>query len=65
VATRWPDFSNAIAMCMATVDLPDPPFSLATTITRVADIGASMNRCEGLMALLALILQFLASRTIA
>jgi hypothetical protein len=45
--------------------LPDPPFSLATTITRVADIGASINRCESLMALLALILQFLASRTIA
>ena len=42
-----PDFINVIAMCMATVDLPDPPFSLAT-ITRVADTRASMNRCEGL-----------------
>jgi hypothetical protein len=50
---------------MATVDLPDPPFSLATTMTRVADIRASMNRCEGLMALLGLILQFIASCTIA
>ena len=45
VATRWPDFISAIAICMATVDLPDPPFSLATTMTRVADMRASMDRC--------------------
>ena len=28
------DFSKATAICTATVDLPDPPFSLPTTITR-------------------------------
>ena len=33
VATLCPAFIRAIAICMATVDLPDPPFSLATTIT--------------------------------
>jgi hypothetical protein len=39
VATLWPDLISAIATCMATVDLPEPPFSLATTITRADDIG--------------------------
>src|SRR5438067_2831627 len=33
VATRCPKFRSAIARCMATVDLPVPPFSLPTTIT--------------------------------
>src|SRR5882724_6457750 len=31
VATRCPAFSNATAMCIATVDFPDPPFSLPRT----------------------------------
>ena len=34
VATAWPDLIRAIAIFMATVDFPDPPFSLPTTITR-------------------------------
>src|SRR5208282_1042779 len=34
VATCSFDFISAIATCIATVDLPDPPFSLPTTITR-------------------------------
>jgi hypothetical protein len=34
-------------------------------MTRVADIWASMDRCEVLMATLALILQFIASCTIS
>ena len=28
VATLWPAFSKATAICMATVDLPEPPFSV-------------------------------------
>src|ERR1700687_5208508 len=34
LATRWRDLISATAICIATVDLPDPPFSLPTTITR-------------------------------
>src|SRR5215510_6942965 len=33
VATRWPAFIRATAMCKAVVDLPDPPFSLPSTTT--------------------------------
>ena len=33
VATRWPAFISATAMCMAVVDLPEPPFSLPSTTT--------------------------------
>ncbi len=33
VATRWPDLIKAIATWMAVVDLPEPPFSLPTTMT--------------------------------
>src|SRR6478672_1237704 len=45
VATSWPDFISATATCMATVDFPDPPFSLPTTITRadVARLEPSTN----------------------
>src|SRR5450759_277283 len=32
VATLWPDLLSATAICIAIVDLPDPPFSLPTTI---------------------------------
>ena len=39
VATRCPDLISATAICIATVDLPDPPFSFATTITRVDGIN--------------------------
>ena len=44
VATRWPTFISATATCIAVVDLPEPPFSLPSTIT-CADIGrlASAN----------------------
>jgi hypothetical protein len=31
---RRPDLIRAIAICIATVDFPDPPFSLPTTFTR-------------------------------
>src|SRR3954471_14289564 len=33
VATRWPAFRSATAMCRAVVDLPEPPFSLPSTTT--------------------------------
>src|SRR5215470_15021347 len=33
VATRWPALSSATAMCIAVVDLPEPPFSFPSTIT--------------------------------
>src|SRR6476620_6101668 len=33
VATRCPALSRATAICMAVVDLPEPPFSLPSTIT--------------------------------
>src|SRR5271156_3020945 len=33
VATRWPAFIRATAICSAVVDLPDPPFSLPSTTT--------------------------------
>src|SRR5438309_239592 len=33
VATRCPDFISATATCMAVVDLPEPPFSLPSTMT--------------------------------
>src|ERR1019366_8985968 len=32
VATLWPDLISATAICIAIVDLPDPPFLLPTTI---------------------------------
>ena len=37
VATVWCAFINATVTCMATVDSPDPPFSLPTTITRARE----------------------------
>src|SRR3954470_17027767 len=33
VATRWPAFRSATAMCRPVVDLPDPPFSFPSTTT--------------------------------
>src|SRR6516225_4161973 len=33
VATRWPAFIRATAICSAVVDLPEPPFSLPSTTT--------------------------------
>ena len=50
VATRRPDFISATAMCIATVDLPEPPFSLPTTIMRAfvlsRDMSALQNAAE-------------------
>src|SRR5258708_16900885 len=33
VASRWPLFINATAICMAIVVFPEPPFSFPTTMT--------------------------------
>src|SRR3569833_2909140 len=33
VATRWPAFKRATAICSAVVDLHEPPFSLPSTTT--------------------------------
>ena len=33
VATRWPAFNSATAICIAVVDFPEPPFSLPSTMT--------------------------------
>jgi hypothetical protein len=33
LATRAPSLSSATTMCMAVVDLPEPPFSLPITST--------------------------------
>ena len=38
MATRWPAFISATAICSAVVDLPEPPFSLPNTTT-CADWG--------------------------
>ena len=35
LATLWPHLSNATIRCIAVVDLPDPPFSLAMTMVWV------------------------------
>ena len=44
VATLWPDLISAIAICMATVDLPDPPFSFPTTMTRAGRASVAFSR---------------------
>jgi len=44
-----PAFSNATAICIATVDLPDPPFSLPST-TQKAERGRTLPSTD--MALL-------------
>ena len=43
VATLWPDLISASAICMATVDLPDPPFSLPTTMTRAGRASVAFS----------------------
>ncbi len=47
VATPCPDLIKAIAMCMATVDLPDPPFSLPTRITCAGRVRAGFSTDMG------------------
>ena len=49
MATRWPAFNNATATCIATVDFPDPPFSLPST-TQKAERGRTLPSTD--MALL-------------
>ena len=49
MATRCPAFSNATAICIATVDFPDPPFSLPST-TQKAERGRTLPSTD--MALL-------------
>src|ERR1035437_8175435 len=73
VATLWPDFISATAICIAIVDLPDPPFSLPTTIM-CADrdgiafsnlVELSDSRTLILLILFAVILKFNASPIIS
>src|SRR5215211_9530085 len=49
VATRCPALSSATATCMATVDFPEPPFSLPRT-TQKAERGRTLPSTD--MALL-------------
>src|SRR5580698_2124198 len=44
VATRWPACNSATAICMAVVDLPEPPFSLPRTMT-CAENGLPTSAC--------------------
>src|SRR3954470_9363380 len=43
--TANPSVSKATITCMATVDLPDPPFSLPTTMTYGCALILSPDRC--------------------
>src|SRR5437899_8291586 len=45
VATRCPAFISATTICIATVVLPEPPFSFPTTIT-CGEVGNSMGACN-------------------
>jgi hypothetical protein len=49
VATLRPAFINATAICMAMVDLPEPPFSLATTMMRAGGAELSASNDMGIL----------------